>query len=604
MLKLLKQLHFDPTEYVQPMIEEFLKDDEIPISFYAFSTFPSMFGFFTNHEFAVYACNFIKALVKKGSFQDSEKYHDLIFTFTLSIMFSAFSFSETLWNDFKSRIGQKTWILDWTITSNLTHSINQVSRLIPDYIPDLLSFIFNHKDGSLITAEVIIIYLITIFKIWSNFTSEGNTFQLSERVLKFLQNSIPEGYKETHAHEFASLFINLRSHVPEIPSYHDVGHFSLILYFSHADFLFISKTFPDTPLYQLIKRLPLVTKNEFLFTYSLEYFPETRERDDSFIDLIIPLPPDLNRCTYQMDSKFENLLKFNKNVNAETSRELNEYLLRKEINDHWNSYFIIKEINDILYHIKQSTNYLINITSQRNKTFSSLLSKLYTQDKIKNSIKTVGRYLSRIVEACPKPETLILYIYPVFLNDIIYNPQIIPDKKRKEFLSIQTENSNIFVREFRDSPSYKYVLYLVNLINSLKEMRIGNAFRVYTDFFHKVRLMYNYRISRTTMDFSVYFNTLYSSTNSPIALDVYLFFANLIFPDLGLSNILCKTDVELWCLFFNSIQLLLSRKEKLVQELNNIDIEATFKKLRFRPQKALKNNKKSKEQELDDVNKN
>jgi hypothetical protein len=157
----------------------------LPYPFFAFSTFPSLFAFFTSIDLCEAAGAILVELLN-----DANVSQDFVYYLSLSFLLSSFSFSDAIWTNVNDELSGRVQISDHLIANALIHATCRCLPLLSHPVHILICELGSHWPQLL--ESVITKFLQIGFRLWWNRSREGITFQHGAAILDYF-NRIMDG---------------------------------------------------------------------------------------------------------------------------------------------------------------------------------------------------------------------------------------------------------------------------------------------------------------------------------------------------------------------------------------------------------------------------
>jgi hypothetical protein len=198
---LIKQLCQDPS-----LLIDALTACKVPHSYFSFSVFPSLFGFYTSIEFCESAGHLLTQFVL------SEIPSDLLSYLCLSFFFSAFFFCDTLWTTVRDELSRRPSFSADEAGSSIIHAVCHSLPLINTSLHELITTLELKRPYLL--NQIVARFLTISFEIWWNHTGEGVGFISGDAVLRSLK-----GIADGSTVDITSALVGSLGECPVLPSF-------------------------------------------------------------------------------------------------------------------------------------------------------------------------------------------------------------------------------------------------------------------------------------------------------------------------------------------------------------------------------------------------
>jgi hypothetical protein len=178
----------------------------VPHSYFAFSVFPSLFGFYTSVEFCESAVKILTQCIH------SEIDTDLLFYLCLNFFFSAPFFSDTIWTTIRNELSQRPSFSRDFAGSSIIHAVCHSLPLITTSLHDLIT-ILEVKRPYLLN-HIVSHFLKISFEIWWNHTGDGVQFVPGSAILSSLA-----GIADGSTIDITSALVGNLGECPVLPSF-------------------------------------------------------------------------------------------------------------------------------------------------------------------------------------------------------------------------------------------------------------------------------------------------------------------------------------------------------------------------------------------------
>jgi hypothetical protein len=270
-LRCLKLIRQEPEKFAKVLLANY---KTIPVRFFAFTTFPALFQFFTGMESLEFAIGFVVELLTVGAPED------LVAPLFQSLLLATFPFTDALWSNFHRRVSSKSTMDDVAAISNLIASIEECAPLIPAKLIELMRRMFEHNLE--LSATAILQHIRITFELWHAHCPGGMSFGCGESFLEFLSAS--KDFKNGNSATIANCFHQCHSVVPAYPfscELCDMSSESVV--FSHGDFAAFRQAFDGAePRPALFKAIEVNDRVSRFTPYVLDYFPNVDRRKIGF----------------------------------------------------------------------------------------------------------------------------------------------------------------------------------------------------------------------------------------------------------------------------------------------------------------------------------
>ena len=573
-LNTLKKINTEPKTFAKALIDSI---PNLPISFFAFSTFPSIYGFFTSIELCSQASIFILDLIKLNA-PDS-----LLYPIVLSFLFSLSPFVDALWTNFFLRASLKDNIFDEEIIVNLSRAINECAPLINSAVFNVINELLQ-KRHDLINFIITDSFIPLTYKLWCLHSNYAMGFAPGQNIMKTLSKlqSSPK------APMIAALFGIHTGRIETCPSYTTVCKVSSeILFFSHIDlkvfieafksiadqielfnvleeasnelvayrFLPFSVAFFLSDLHSSVESLHLSSRDMKLFDvppFEIEE-PETdmiyeeaqhRIMEDPSIKDSLPI---FSSESFQMYTTIKNLLLYRETI------EIQENLLTLKSQ---------KIICD---------NFISSLLRMRRYAFSEYISKYIKTHKI-DSVDVPNSTLRVLLENNDKQ--LYIQAFIEVVNCSSMNHFSVPNLQHQMFLSIIRSFIEINWKEAGEFGKKPYVFRIVPVLSKRKDLRIGDYFYLIDQLLTDIRTISSYNTTKQKSEeiMTILIQTVFHSSNTPVLLDVFLYFEKVAFRDPKFLSSLLFLQNKNWNLFIQMMWKTLEKDINLIQQCMILDI--------------------------------
>lgn len=599
-LNALKQLNNNTRLFASALITAKTENKSFPYKLFSFSTFPSIFSYFSSSELFAQASLLLLDLLSL------EAPDDLLNTMILSFFLSMYPFIDTFWNNFYLHLSNRPNIKDDEIMDSLTKSISECALLIPTpaYLV-MRELLLNRSD--LLNEIIIKSFFPITFQLWYMHSNYAMSFEFGSEVLNFLEKNA-ETQKGVM---LSSLFVIDSNRTELIPSFTSQCRFSSeVLFFSNIDMkLFVEAFSSISSQIELFETLqesskkideypPFMpfpisffmsstkTKNSYplLFKYPnvkvLKKSGNSMENDELFsIDkitdeykdfLIIEEPEndsvfEIIRQEMQQNSKVQNSTIYK-------SEDFQIYSLTKDLLN----LIEIAETQEFCINLKTqldiASNYQKSILNIRRYSFSEYVSKFIKEtniDQIKENIETKT---FSILENCTEKKLII----PTFLeiSNISYSNCDIQESMHKSFLTIIRSSIETSWKLAGKMSTNKFVLNLVPLLSRRKKLKIGNYFYLLDQLLIDLRRICHFFYKKQSIEdeLIVLLQAIVCSSNTEAVLDIFLFYEKIAFRCPNFLSNLSLEQSKNWNVFFQIVWKDLEKDNALFQQVMDMDL--------------------------------
>ncbi|OHT01901.1 hypothetical protein TRFO_31195 [Tritrichomonas foetus] len=557
--KVLKKLHSDPKSYVEKLIAKIFT---MPMNYFAFCSFPSLFGFFTTAQLTKCAGDFILELIRR------ERTGKVLFNFVLSFMLSSFSFIDAFWLSLHRKIGQKSHMKIEEANHEMAETIKNCMPLISEPVYKAIRELT--RKNKRIAIDVIYNFLAVTFKIWYNQSGEGLTFACGDviRNALLMNNDI---------NILRSFLYRKKGQISTIPEYfRSCGFRNIFLCFSSIDFVYFSKCFVDNKLF-LSNDYFSNTENRF-WPYIIDYYPSIKVEKSKiesplFYDYVSEIFAFTNQNKIAQDGTEQIIT--NKNHNKAHGNQLNVKVTSSKEKENNSSIEKSNFLNIFKSEVETNADNVISKIMKAEKIIE-LQRNLLTAENIHSSLSRIRNNafsysiscfiknkhfcsFDRIFHECSTITNMALFtrslfepLYQCCLNNLDLPKHITPPDIKLMFSTFQEEMNNKDWMKVHNYKGNKFAFEIASFLNRRKIESLGDSFKMLNYIFHLISVTDDYFCDSayTWVDIM---NFVIKVSHYDFLLETFLIFEKIIFTKEEVTKRFKEKEVDNWKLFFQTM---------------------------------------------------
>lgn len=599
-LNALKQLNNNTHLFASALITAKTENKSFPYKLFSFSTFPSIFSYFTSSELFSQASQLLLDLLSLNA--PDELLNPMILSFFLSM----YPFIDAFWNNFYLHLSNRSTIKDDDIMESFTQSMSECASLIstPAYLV-LRELLLNRQ--TLLKDIIIKSFFPITFQLWNMHSNYAMSFEFGSEILNFLTKNADT----QKGSMLSSLFVIDSSRIETIPSFTSQCRFSSeVLFFSNIDmklfveafapissqiqlfdtlqeaskkceeyppfmpfpisfFMSSSKTINSTPLIFNYPKVKVLKKSEDLTEDSIFYTDKINEDDKDFFYIEEP----------ENDSVFEIVRQENQqnkkvqNSSIYKSEEFQIYSLTKDLLN----LVEIAETQEFCINLKiqleLAQDYQRSILNLRRFSFSAYISRYIKENSIDQNKENIEAKTFSIIENCTEKRLII----PTFIEVSNYSQFSnfdIPESMHKSFLTIIRSFIETSWKQTGKMSTNKFILNLVPLLSRRKKLHIGNYFYLLDQLLTDLRKICNYFYKKPIIEdeIIILLQAIIYSSNTDVVLDIFLFYEKIAFRCPNFLSNLTLEQSKNWNIFIQIMWKSLEKDKGLFQQVMDMDL--------------------------------
>jgi hypothetical protein len=276
LLRCIKSLRTQPEPFAQALLRNW---PLMSVRLFAFTTFASLFQFYTGVEAVEFASSFVLALLRLDAPDD------LLCPLFQSLLFGTFPFVDALWGRFHQLFSAKPSLNDIVAIPGLCGVIEACAPLVPSALSELIREMLGCRAA--VCARAIMELPRTTFDLWFHHCPEGMSFASGASFSGFLSDC--NDFRSGSSLTVAAAFTQTRRCVPVYPfncELCDMSSESVIL--SHQDFAAFRKAFEGAEQRSaLFKAIEVDEQLPRFSPYLLDFFPNIDRRRNSYVGRLI-----------------------------------------------------------------------------------------------------------------------------------------------------------------------------------------------------------------------------------------------------------------------------------------------------------------------------
>lgn len=526
-LKTLKQMIATPKLFAQAITEA-----NIPDAFFAFTTFPALFGYFTTLEWCEHAAQLITDLISYGV-SDNLLYH-----ITLSFLFSCFSFTDALWVNLSERLWDMDTITDDLIQASITSSISDCVPLISGPVRIFVQAMMK-THSNVLTRAFIGGFLRMSLTNWLNFSEHGIVFSSGDVVLEYLSRI----EKKSTAEFFTSLLCLDLGRIFVLPSYIRLAELpSETLVFSKCDIeLMIDAFMPSSsqiPLLDALKSALERVNEEWMEPLGVSFFAPAGKDLRRGTPRLLPIP----KLPESESTLFDEVLALSQKI------EEQELVLTRQ-----HEYNKALDIQKTLVRLRSSV-------------FEEYIMKqAHTTRKLKQNIPEM---IVNLLPNCKDRRRLVLPTFLAIINRFRPSDLRIPAHINTRFISLQKAKSQPDWNAISLTGNAKYILRLLPVLYRRRNLPLGQFFKVISFVMRQIHTICDHTYQKPECEAKVVEmcrDVLLASTPDHV-IDVFLFFEKILFREAPFLKNLSFRRASEWNTFFQIMWGIIAQDSALLQE--------------------------------------
>lgn len=562
LVKIIKQLFEDPMQYAKMIVSTC---SNFSNQQFAFSTFPSLYGFFTSEDMCQNAAALLVSLIK---IKAPESILEPMIT---SYLFSLNSFLNTLWDNFFLSLCNYSAINDKLILEEIVIAIKKTLPLISESHYLVIRELIN-SDADFKCKVIIMNFLFISFLLWLE-SDKAKLFQFvyeTQNFFLYLQNS-PE-----KMNSIISSFMENMGRIDYLPSYivnYGLSHETLV--FSIVDICVLTKAFSDC-------------STNILLSCSRTKISVTNPFQPFMVDLYLPLEPkkldylnlfdisSIPKISFEFNSSYEYIYSYlnKENINSKiiTDPKFLKYAKKKEIIKLNELFEAQEDFFTLKYYLNICKNLKYNIKQFRYVIFSKYIQEMLKNYKFKS--KKFTNIVNELLLNSVYKTSFILKIYTCLFNMINIKSLF---KNTTFITSFQTLLHKLKKNKI-NYPIIHYSLLTKQLLfhigSTLNNENFGNMFVILTNVFNEIRTISEHFYKKENIELMI------SSTIKSIILlsdyqeliHVFLFFEKFAFREANFFRRLNYKEFNNWNYFFQAFWELMSNDNIFIKQCLEFNI--------------------------------
>jgi hypothetical protein len=447
LLRCIRSLRTEP----EPFAEALLKNwPLLPVRLFAFTTFASLFQFYTGVEGVESASLFILALLHLDAPDE------LLGPLFLSLLFGTFPFVDALWGRFHRLFSAKPSLDDVVAISGLCGVVESCAPLVPSALGELIREMLGCRAA--LCAHAILELLKRTFDLWFQHCPEGMSFASGASFSNFLAGC--NDFRNGSSLTVAAAFTQTRRSVPVYPFNCELcGMSAESIILSHQDFATFRKAFEGAEQRgALFKAIEVDEQLTRFAPYLLDFFPNIDRRKNIYVGRLIF---SSRRDTLFDPRWFDNVV-----------TEDQQYILDLE------DFFRLRLVMQNVHRFQKS------IERFRNAMFSRFCGVLLDGRQIRP--QQMAEVAASILKHSPREDrALVGSLLPQILN-MVTLPEL-PEDFHPRFWDLQRQYLKHAWDDIMEFPGCKHIIELVPEATRRPLALFGDVFVLFSHLFSVVR---------------------------------------------------------------------------------------------------------------------
>jgi hypothetical protein len=387
-----------PTPFARALLHS---HTSIPLRFFAFSTFPAIFGYFTTSENVNFASQFMIALM---SLDPPECLVGPLFQ---SFLLANYPFADALWTNLHGRVCARQRINEQTAIESLCGSIEACGPLMSFAAYRVIQEVMGRLPT--LCCNEVLRFLRISFQLWHDHSPEGLSFGCGDSFLEYL--ALSEDFLVGNSMMIVASILKTRRRVPSYPGFGNLADRpSESIVFSCRDFSVFRKAFEDAePKIALFHTIEVDGAMDDLAPFLLETFPipGTQAVRQPLISI-----GDIPEIALTVDGVYE--LAISQGVRIQNSA-FEEYALKKSIIDAKLKMNDFEDFLSLRLAARSVTHFLKSVRRFRDFCFARYCRKLFEAMEIRSSA-TIKQMADRMLAPCSELPSIFKVFLVEWLN--------------------------------------------------------------------------------------------------------------------------------------------------------------------------------------------
>lgn len=546
----IKKIHNQPWKFASVLVDI---ADQIPINFFAYSTFPALFGYFVSSDLCEPAAQFVLDLIAIPA-PDS-----VIEPIFLSFLFSSYAFIDALWYNVYYKLAATNRKSDQEIFKILCQSIQECNPLLSKSLYFVIRELCKEVHYKM-CAHIISLFLDITFNQWYKHTTYGACFGCGNSLQQFL-NKLTDPALCADLITIVSHFITNPSKMNVAPAF--ISRCNLQaekLLVSFADLqLFVKLTRPISKYINMADQMQRFISEmdaTTLSPFSLDLFLNVGKVKPPQSQLI-PLP----EIGFELiiDPIFEKAIQLNTNLNT---TEFRVYSLKKKILTLRLTYDDQFEYVELKFNYNLAVDFEQSILRNRDMLYSE-----YVEQKLNSlELKSVRNIQSSVVNLMGEgfdQDRLAAAAFIEHLNSTNFKTKIVPKSFKEFFAEIVHSQLKVLWPKMSKEPGQKYLLTLLPVLTRRKGIKIGQICSVMTLVLQQIFIINRkfYPIDNQTHRIEILQFVMLAS-NYDNLLDIFFLFEKVLFHDQFFISLQSKETMRNWSMFFQMMWVTVGLKNE------------------------------------------
>jgi hypothetical protein len=533
MLRCLKSIRSDPKPFVNALIKSY---KGISLHFFAFSTFPAVYEFFTSEESIEYAVDFLLKMIEMKAPKD------LVESLFQSMLFALWPFVDALWTNMHSGFAAKTEknCDDVEIMMGFQAAIETCAPLVPPRIGQLIRDMVAWEPE--MCASAVWRCLKITFDLWYHHCPEGMSFGCGIPFSTFLDES--GAFELGHSISIVNQLVQNKAEVLAYPFNCELCVMACeSIVFSQCDFAVFRKAFDGAEerpaLFRAIEVDEPLTR---LAPYCLDFFPSPDRKPNR--RLLFPLK---TRADPLFDpSLFIEVHCDNAAVRQAITEDQQKLLELEEC-------FRMKVILDHSHRFSES------LVRYRNAVFGRCCANDLRGQRIHP--KEMADVAQQFLKHPRKDSSLVAAILPELLRVAVL-PELPPSLKER-FWKIHQAYHQVAWQELHPTKEFTHISRLVPAATQRVLNNFGNVFRLFSYLFGEVDIIRRKHCSSPD-NFAKFVKFVSLASQYQNIIHVFLLFDKLVYQNKFFTSALDERIVGAWSVFTQMMWSLVTEDKELV----------------------------------------